>query len=166
MAQILFATQADIDAAYPRELGVLSADERTRQIDSVRVAASLSRASGEVRQILAGRFAPDDLTKLDEDGFAALRGYAIDIALYYVSLSFARTSETIKERYTNAIKRLEAIATGKGGLTFMTLDGVGGALTPPSNNPVASLPAHIHPNEPVVLAPPRLFGRERSGGWI
>ena len=166
MAQILFATMADIDALYPRELVVLAADERTRAIDSVRVEAALSRASSEARTILAQRFAPDDLAKLDEDGLAVLRGYTVDIALYYVSLSFARTSETIKERYTNAIKRLEAIAAGKGGLTFQTLDGTGGASTPPSNYPVASIPVHIHPNEPIVLAPPRQFGRERSGGWI
>lgn len=170
MAQILFATLADIDALYPRELAVLAADERSRAIDSVRVEAALSRASSELRMILAPRFASDDLAQLDEDGFAVLRGYCVDLALYHVSLSFARTSDIIKERYNNAIKRLEAIGAGKGGLTFITQDGSGGASMPPSSNAgntvsAQLLPNHVHPNEPVILAPERRFGRERSGGW-
>lgn len=168
MAQTLFATQASIDALYPRELAVLAANEQTRLVDTARVEAALERASSEMRTVLAGRYTSADLAQLDDDGLAVMRGYCVDIALYYVSISFSRTSDTIKARYDNAIKRLDYIGSGKGGLTFMAPDGSSGALAPPTQSgagPIAAVPGSVHPNEAIVLAPERRFSRDRNGGW-
>ena len=78
----------------------------------------------------------------------------MDIALYRTAIAFSRTSDIIKERYEAAIKRLEAIAAGRGALG---LDGPGdGAGT-------GNEPTHIGQNEVVVEAPERMFTRKRLG---
>lgn len=151
-----FVTRAEIQARHPRELAVLAADEKTREIDTVRVDNACLDASVEIRGILASRYAPDDLERVDAEGAAVLRLYAIDIALYRVSLSFGRSSETIEKRYAAAIARLRDMAMGKGALT----------ITPAGGGPAAAEgPATAgSPNEVVIAAPERLFTRRRFGG--
>ena len=81
-----------------------------------------------------------------------LRVYSSDIALYRVALSFSRSTDTIKERYDQAIKRLEAIAAGKGALT--TTGGAGGN---------SDGDGEVGQNEVLVEGPERVFTRERLG---
>lgn len=68
--------------------------------------------------------------------------------------SVSRTTENIKERYDQAVKRLEAIASGKGALT--TSVGTAGG------DPVIDA-GDIGQNEVVVVGPERVFTRERLG---
>lgn len=150
-----FATRADIERRHPRELAVLAADETTRLVDGERVDAALVDVSTEIRAILASRYPADALDQLDEESRGVLRLYAIDMALYRVSLSFGRQTETIKARYDAAVRRLEGIAAGRGALTVLG-DG---------DPPVAGEPAGpASPNEVLVSAPERLFTRRRFGG--
>jgi len=151
----VYATLADIDNRYPNELVILASDEETGLVDPVRVAASLSDASLEVRAILRARYGSDELDRLDADSLGVLQVYTIDIALYRIALSFSRSNERIKERYDSAIKRLEAIASGKGGLSF--LPGGGGSQA-------ADDPAVTSPNEVLIDAPGRVFTRNRLKG--
>lgn len=152
---IAYATLADIDARYPNELITLAADETTGDVDQNRVTAALADASTEVRGILKARYSTKELENLDEDSQGILLVYTIDIALYRVALSFSRSNERIKERYDMAIKRLEAIASGKGGLSF--LPGSSGASSDDD-------PAVTSPNEVLIDAPERVFTRDRFRG--
>lgn len=153
-----YATLDDVDARYPNELIVLAADEQTGVRDDARITAGLRDASAEVRAILKGRYTLAQLGELDEDSLETLRIYAIDVALYRIALSFARSNTLIAERYAAAIKRLEAIAGGRGGLTFTVSSGAGAGNTP---EPAGS----GSPNEAIVTASERLFTRERMRGW-
>ncbi len=151
-----FVTLDEIKARHPRELMVLAADETTRQVDPVRVDAACLDASVEIRGILASRYTPEDLGRVDTEGQALLRLYAIDITLYRVALSFGRSSETIEKRYAAAVKRLQDMATGKGALTVLPAPG----SAPAGEGPVQA----GSPNEVIIDAPERLFTRRRFGG--
>ena len=150
-----FATRADIEARHPREIAVLAADEQTRQVDWPRVEAAVVDVSTEIRAILAARYTPAQMDRLDEESEGVLRLFAVDMALYRVSLSFGRQTEANKLRYDNAIKRLEGIAAGRGGLTMTsdtvtaTGDGIDGGS--------------IAPNEAVIVGVERMFTRDRLG---
>ncbi len=149
-----FATLAQLVARHPAELVVLAADETTGERDDVRIEASLSDASAEMRGILQARYTPADLDALDETSREILAVYAQDIALYRVALSFSRSTDRLKEAYENAIKRLEAIAAGKGGLV---VSGSSSPSTPTNADEVGA----IGPNGVVIDVPERIFTRER-----
>lgn len=154
--RVPFVTRAEIQARHPRELAVLAADETTRQVDPVRVDAACADASVEIRGILASRYTPEDLGRVDAEGQALLRLYAIDITLYRVALSFGRSTETIEKRYAAAVKRLQDMAQGKGALTVAPAPGA---------EPVGDGPVSVgSPNEVIINAPERLFTRRRFGG--
>lgn len=114
----VYAALSDLTARYPQEVILLGADEVTGELDEARVTAALADASIEARAILQARYSVAELDRLDADGLSTLRVYVMDIALYRVALSFSRLTDEIRERYQAAIKRLEAIAAGKGALTF------------------------------------------------
>jgi len=152
-----FATLADIAARYPAELTVLAADEVTGLRDDVRAEKACEDASAEVRAILKARYEAADFSRLDADSRGFLRLVSIDIALYRVALSFSRGNERVKERYDAAVKRLEAIASGKGGLSFEGGAGPGGEAQPGE-------PATVAPNEVLIDAPERVFTRNRLAG--
>lgn len=145
-----YATIADLEARFPSELTLVAADEQTGLRDDVRIGHGLVDASIEVRAILAARYSPAELAALDADSLAVLRVYTTDIAFYRIALSFSRSTENIKARYDAAIKRLEAIAAGKGALT-----GGGGGSSDPA--------AEVGQNEVIVDVPERVFTRERLG---
>lgn len=151
-----YATLADVVARYPQEATVLAADETTRVRDDLRIEAALVDAALEIRAILSARYTRAELEALDTDSRAVLSIYQIDIALYRVALSYNRGNERVKERYDLAIKRLEAIAAGKGALTF---EGAAGGGAAPGE------PTTIGPGEAVVEAPQRVFTRDRLRGW-
>ena len=148
-----FATLADLEARYPAELILLAADEGTGIRDDARVESAIADASAEMRAILKARYTPEEIGRFDDDSRETLKVYAMDIALYRIALTFSRSNEKIKERYDAAIKRLEAIASGKGALT---VDGSGDAA--------GDGIGEVAPNEAVVDANPRVFTRDRLRG--
>lgn len=149
-----YATLSDLQSRYPNELTLLAANEATGLRDDVRIGLALADASSEIRAILQARYSPADLAALDAPSLDLLKIYCMDIALYRISLSFARSNEAIKERYDASIKRLEAIAAGKGALNTSTSNGGSG-----TGSDVGS----VGQNEVVVVAPERMFTRERLG---
>lgn len=149
-----FATLDQLAARHPSELVVLAADETTGERDDARVEAALLDASAEMRGILQARYTPSDLDALDADSRDILAVYAMDIALYRVALSFARSSDRLREAYDNAVKRLEAIAAGKGGLTVISASTAGGGA-------IAEDVGEIGANGVVIDAPERIFTRDR-----
>lgn len=151
-----YATIADLEARFPFELTLLAADETTGLRDDVRIGHALSDSSIEIRAILAARYSAAELASLDAASLEVLRVYCADMTLYRVALSFARSSEAIKERYDQAVKRLEAIAAGKGALST-----TGSASGGPADGD--QLPDGVGQNEVVVVGPERVFTRERLG---
>lgn len=151
-----FATLEDIESRYPAELITLAADENTGIRDDGRIVNAIEDASSEVRTILKGRYTLDDIGRIDEDSAGSLKLYTIDITLYRIALAFSRSNERIEERYKAAIKRLEAIASGKGGLSFIG----GGAGDAGAKDGGAT----ISPNEVIIDAPERVFSRKRMRG--
>lgn len=154
MARPPFATYEEIEERHPRELAVLAADETTRLPDRARVDAALIDVSTEIRAILYARYSAADLDRLDADSRGALRLYAIDMALYRVALASSRVTDPVRERYETAVKRLQAIATGRGGLTM-----VGDGADP--SDPDAASGSGASPSMPQVAAPERIFTRQR-----
>lgn len=152
---IAYAALADLTDRHPQEIILLGADETTGVLDEVRVTRALEDASIEARTILQGRYTRSELDRLDSDGLAILKIYVMDIALYRVALSFSRLTDEIRERYLAAVKRLEAIAAGKGALTF---DGSGA----PEGGAVSA--GDTSPQTVLIDAPERVFTRARLGG--
>lgn len=148
----MYATIADLEARHRDQLTLVAADEQTGMRDDVRIEAGLADASTEIRAILAARYSSSELNALDDDSRAVLRVYCMDIAFYRIALAFTRSSDAIKERYDQAIKRLEAIAAGKGALTT-----IGGGAAGGSDG------GEVGQNEVIVEAPARMFTRERLG---
>lgn len=149
-----YATIADLEARFPHELTLVAASEQTGLRDDVRIGHGLSDASIEIRAILAARYSAAELAALDQSSLDVLKVYCVDIAFYRIALAFSRSTENIKERYDQAVKRLEAIASGKGALT--TSAGASGG------DPVIDA-SDIGQNEVVVVGPERVFTRERLG---
>lgn len=157
MSSPTFATLADIDARYPRELAVLAADETTGIRDDARIGAVLGDVSAEIRSILVQRYRRDELARLDADSVDLMRAFAIPMALYKVALSFSRSSERLQAGYDNAVRALQAIGAGKGALTF---DPDPNAVPPAPDAGTAAAD-----NTAVILeADERLFTRNRLRG--
>lgn len=151
-----YASQSDIETRYPEELILLAANEADGSVDADRVDGALSAASTEIRGILKARYGNTDLANLDVDSLELLKVYAIDIGLYRVALSFSRSNDEIKERAEAAVKRLEAIASGKGGLSFLSSGNGDGASDDTT--------ALSSPNEVLIDVPDRVFTRNRLRG--
>ena len=115
---LAFATLADIDARYPRELAVLAADETTGLRDDARIDAVLGDVTSEIRSILLQRYRKDEMLRFDADALDVLRVWAIAMALYKVALAFSRSSDRLREGYDGAVRALQAIGAGKGALGF------------------------------------------------
>ncbi len=153
-----YATIADIEAAHPAQLVLLGADEVTGALDTVRVERAIEAAGADIHGILFRRYTASELDNLSAASRDILRTYAIDIALYRVALSFSRSSERVKDARDDALKRLEAIAAGAGGLTFDVSPGSGGVDDGVTGGTGS-------PNEALVVAPDRVMTRDRLRGW-
>ena len=149
-----YATITDLEARFPNELTLIAASEQTGLRDDVRIGHGLSDASIEIRAILAARYSAAELAALDQSSLDVLKVYCVDIAFYRIALAFSRSTENIKERYDQAVKRLEAIAAGKGALTTSSVT---------SGGEPAIDAGDIGQNEVVVVGPERVFTRERLG---
>lgn len=147
-----FATLADLQSRHPQELILLAADETTGLRDDARVTLALTDASIEVRAVLQARYTPAELGRLDSGSVEILRVYAMDVALYRIALAFSRQTEAIKERRDAAMRRLEAIAAGKGALTFE--GDAGGGQSGDGSFGGAE-----------IDAPPRMFPGRTGGVW-
>ncbi len=148
-----YLTIADLEARYPAELIRLAADENTGLRDDTRIEAAIAAATAEVRAVLKARYSADELDRPDADSLETLKVFTIDVALYRIAIAFSRLSEEIKDRYDATIKRLDAIAAGRGGLSFD-----GGSADP--SDPDGA----ISPNEVIIDAPDRVFSRNRARG--
>ena len=103
------------------------------------------------------RYNEGDFERLTDPSREVLRAFAIDIALYRVALSFARSSERLQTNYDAIIKRLQGIADGKGKLSF-----VGDDAGTPIKEPGLDGASDGRVN---VVSAERLFTRERMRGW-
>lgn len=153
---ISFAAIADLEARFPNELSLIAADEQTGLRDDARISLGLQDASNDVRAILAARYSPAEMEGFDDTSKQIVAVYTMDIAMYRIALAFTRSTENIKERYDQAVKRLEAIAAGKGALTVLNSGAGGGAEAPGAGVDVGQ-------NEVVLIAPERVFTRSRLG---
>lgn len=153
-----FATIADLETRYPRELLILAADEDSGERDDVRVAAVLRDVTVEIRAILNARYSRQDLDRLDDDSRDVLRVFAMAMALYKVALSFSRSSERLEKGYADAIARLKDIAKGNGALTLAG-DAAGGST------PAAPGLAGADNGNVLVESNERVFSRDRMRGW-
>ncbi len=149
----VYATLSDLEARFPNELTLIAADEQSGLRDDNRIEKGLADSAIEIRAILAARYSAAELAALDQNSLEVLQLYTMDIAFYRIALAFSRSTDNIKERYAAAIKRLEAIASGKGALTT-TLLGTGGRNDADTD---------VGQNEVIVQAPERMFTRERLG---
>lgn len=149
----VYATIADLEARHRDQLTLIAADEQTGERDDVRIIAGLEDASIEIRAILAARYSSAELAGLDVDGLAILRMYCGDIAFYKIALAFSRVTDEIRDRRNDAIKRLEAIAAGKGALPSAG----GGSSVGGSDD------GEVGQNEVILDAPERVFTRKRLG---
>lgn len=150
-----FATYADLEARHPEELILLGADPASGEVDPERVDAAIADASAEMRTILKARYDATDFVRLDEDSLFALRLFCMDITFYRLALSHTRLTDEIRDRYSNAIKRLESIASGKAGLSFVSSGSDGDA----GGQEISS------PNEVVIDVPDRVFTKGRLKGF-
>lgn len=106
-----YASQTDIETIYGDD--ALYMARRDGAIDADAVARALDGATGEidshiyVRYDLPLTFIPDLLTR-----------YCVDIALYMLAASADVMSETLRQRYEDAIAQLRRIADGKAALVF------------------------------------------------
>ena len=152
-----YATLADIEARYPRELAVLAADEDTGIRDDARIEAVLDDVTVQITAILVARYRRDELARLDADSLALLRSYAIPMSLYAVALSFSRSSDRVKDAADRAIADLRAIVKGGGALTFDPDPNAQPLPTEPGEAAVSNTAVLIESNE-------RLFTRGRTRG--
>jgi phage gp36-like protein len=151
-----FATLQDLATRYPRELLTLAADETTGIRDDARILAVLGDVSVEIRSILLKRYRRAELENLDDDARSTLRVYAMDMALYRVSVSFSRSSDRYKDGYDNALKALRRLTDGDGALGV-----IGGDPTP---DPAEDGTATADNGRVLMESNERLFTRNRMRG--
>jgi phage gp36-like protein len=156
MSSATFATLQDLETRYPRELLTLAADESTGIRDDARILAVLDDVSVEIRSILLKRYRRAELDNLDDDARSTLRVYAMDMALYRVSVSFSRSADRYKDGYDNALKALRGLTAGEGALGI-----IGGDPTP---GPAGDGTATADNGRVLMESNERLFTRSRTRG--
>lgn len=108
-----YATKANMIARFG-EPEVIALTDRTGSLDAVDdavLASALAEADAEIDPYLAPRHTLP-LSSVPE----ILAGFACDIARYRLSGSVVTETETVRNRYKDAIKFLELVASGKIGL--------------------------------------------------
>lgn len=146
---MLYATTGDLDAVWGAALiDLLTLDAATAQRDEGKIVEAIADASAQIDSFAARRYAlPLTLT---DAGARMTRGVCADIAVYRLATTADRMTEIITRRYDQAIRYLEAVAAGKAEIATTAVAGGAGATPGPA----------ISPNEPVMIAPPRVFDRD------
>ncbi|WP_316154721.1 gp436 family protein [Cupriavidus sp. BIC8F] len=122
-----YATQNDMTARFGSgELIELTDRAGVGVIDAAVLAGALDDASAEIDSYLAGRYA---VPLAQAPRFLA--GLCCDIARYRLCGSDTRLTEAINERYRNAIRFLEKVASGA-----VSIGPVTGGAVPAADNPV------------------------------
>lgn len=104
-----YAVRTDIEEIWGEQF---VADLLPEDVDGdVAIARALERASGEIDTHLSARYA----TPLDGKP-AALVTPAVNIAVYGLAIRHTTLTDTIEERYKQAVALLQRIAEGKAGL--------------------------------------------------
>lgn len=105
----MYATRADMEARFGlNEVVMLTDRNRSGQVDDSVLAGALADAAAEVDGFLAGRY-PLPLTPAPR----ILTGYTCDIARYRLCGSSTLVSDDIRDRYRDAVRFLEHVASGK-----------------------------------------------------
>jgi phage gp36-like protein len=142
-----YSTQADIEKLIPRDLLVkLTDDEGLRTVNAERVAEAVEQADAEIDAYISKRYG----VPLDPVP-ALVKKLSVDMAVYNLySRTVMSAPEIRRERYADAIKRLEAIARGTAGL---------GIAEEPAPPPDAST------GETTQTADSQVFTREKLRGF-
>lgn len=144
-----YATEADLDLKWGADqVTLVSIDEATGLRSSPRVLAALDAASAKMDAVFLKRaLLPLDPTPA---GGILLRNLCLDIAMGELAVTPAARNEIIVAAEKKALDFLNLIAAGKADIPVVAT-GVGEDLDGVS---------HITPNEAVVIAPERRFGRD------
>lgn len=123
-----YATRDAMAARFGEgELIELTDRDQDGVVDEAALAEALEDASAEIDSYLAGRYA---VPLAQAPRFLA--GLCMDIARYRLCGSGTRSTDEINERYRNAIRFLEKVASGA-----VSIGPVAGTGTvPPADNPV------------------------------
>ncbi|SOZ12080.1 gp436 family protein [Cupriavidus taiwanensis] len=123
-----YATRDDMATRFGEdELIELTDRDRNGAVDELALSGALDDASAELDSYLAGRYA---VPLAQAPRFLA--GLCCDIARYRLCGSGTRTTDDINERYRNAIRFLEKVASGA-----VSIGPVAGTGTVPgADNPV------------------------------
>lgn len=145
---MLYATQNDLDAVWgARLIDLLTLDPETTQRDQAKISEAVLDASAIIDSYAARRYALPLV--LSDAGVRMTRGLCADLAVYRLAVTADRMTEIIARRQEQAIKFLEAVAAAKAEIAVAAVAGGAGATPGPA----------ISPNEPVIVAPERVFDR-------
>lgn len=135
----MYATAADIDATFGTDLLDLIADtDGAGERNDAAIERALVDATATIDGYVSARHALPLATVPP-----LLRTLAMDLAIHRLALRPGQMTEEVEARAKEARKTLEAIGAGRSGLGL------------PSAAPAAQ-----SSNAPVLVAPPRRFGRE------
>jgi len=138
-----YATQQNLQDRYTEEFIIVATLEGSNAIDVTRVARALQDADAEINVYLAQRYDLPLNAPLDP----LLEKLAGDIAMYLLPADGLERTEHSRQRYDDAIKLLNKIATGKATLRTTPVDGVETA----------------DPEKAQITSSPRLFDRQKMG---
>lgn len=129
----MYAIRADMITRFgDNEVVMLTDRNRSGQIDDAVLDQHLADAAAEIDGYLAGRY-PLPLATPPR----VLTGYACDIARYRLCGSMAMVTDDIRDRYRDAVRFLEHVASGKVSLGGMP----SGTVAATSDNSVVMVTA-------------------------
>lgn len=143
----MYATQDDIVTLYTLDALVVADRDGDGVPDGDAITRALVSASGEIDTSLHVRY---DLPLTTDH--AILTQYCVDIALYRLAGSAATMTDELRQRYEDALKGLEHIASGKKRLLIPIVEGDDDA------------PSDGGPSPIVTGGPERLFSRDKTRG--
>ena len=148
----MYATQDDIVTLYTEDALVVADRDGDGVPDVAAIARALVSASGEIDTSLHVRYELP-LTA----SHPILTQYCVDIALYRLAGSSSMMTEELRQRYEDALKGLDQIASGKKRLVIAaSADGDEGSDSAASDDGSVA---------PIVTGgPERLFSRDKTRG--
>lgn len=139
----MYATREDMVLRFgEREVRTITDRDNTRNIDDAVLAGGLQAAADEINGYIGGRY-----TLPLQQVPANLRGVACDIARYRLTGTERVCTDEIRDRYRDAIRWLENVASGR--VTLIT------------TSPGTTLPGNAGA---VFFSGRRVWGRNQTGG--